>query len=44
MKVEFESECECGGIINGSGWCDDDYYIYKFDYQECDTCGWNQAS
>ena len=46
-RVEFTSGCcedDCKGTINGSGWCDDEGMLVKFDYQECDTCGWNQAS
>ena len=43
-SVEFESNCECGGTINGNGWCNDSGEIVKFGYQECDSCNWNQAS
>lgn len=46
-SVDFKSPCfedDCNGTIYGNGWCDDSGEIVKFGYQECDTCGWNQAS
>ena len=43
-EVEFESDCECGGTIYGSGFEDNSGEIVSFNYQECDSCGWNQAS
>lgn len=48
-RVEFKSECECGGTICGEGWSivsalDDSGEIVKFLYQECNDCGWNQVS
>ena len=46
-SVEFEHDChneDCDGTIRGNGWCNDDGEITSFGYQECDGCGWNQAS
>ena len=46
-SVEFEHDChneDCDGTIRGNGWCNDDGEITSFGYQECDKCGWNQAS
>ena len=46
-RVEFSSDCindDCDGTINGLGWCDDDGVLVKFDYQECNTCDFNQGS
>ena len=46
-SVEFEHDChneDCNGTIRGNGWCNDDGEITSFGYQECDGCGWNQAS
>lgn len=45
-RVEFSGECvndDCKGTINGLGWCDDDGVLVKFDYQECDSCDFNQG-
>ena len=46
-RVEFSSDCindDCDGTINVWGWCDDDGLLVKFDYQECNTCDFNQGS
>ena len=43
-EVEFESDCECGGTIYGSGFEDNNGEMVSFNYQECDSCGWNQSS
>jgi len=39
-----EMDCECGGIIEGEAWCNENYEVLKFDHLECRKCNWAQLS
>ena len=43
-KSTLEMDCECGGIIKGEGWIDENNEVLKYDFLECEKCRWNQVS
>ena len=43
-EVSVEMECECGGTIRGTGFANSDGVVQSYNYLECGSCDWDQAS